>query len=118
NVVPVLKQEGQRAETPVGTFLLDFPADCVLLHPVGIELTNGSDELPSIPAEVIERRFKGSIYGMKVRHSSGYVLRFDVSSQQSALPAVGDQIALHIAPEMVVALRDGESQIEPLPVKS
>lgn len=105
NIVPVLNQHGNRVETPLGVFTLSQPADCVLLHPLGIDFAS-EDRLSSITTEIIERRFQGSHYKIKVRHESGYELRFEVTSQKRHLPDTGEQVALYIAPEMIVALHN------------
>ena len=102
NIVPVVSFQDGIAETPVGRFSVLQPCESLLLHPVGISLIG--DNQNCIRGEIIERRFQGSRYHFRLRHTSGITLRFEIPAQDSSLPQQGDIIDIYIAPDRIIPL--------------
>ncbi len=74
-------------------------AELILLHPAGLR----RDEAGALHGVIVRRRFQGSRYELFVRLSDDVQLIYWESSAVDA-PAVGDAVALHIAPDWVVPL--------------
>lgn len=104
NIVPVVSCQGGIAETPVGSFSVSRPCEALLLHPVGISLIG--DNQNRIRGEVIERRFQGSRYHFRLRHTSGITLRFEMAAQDSSLPQQSDIIDIYVAPDRIIPLAE------------
>jgi ABC-type Fe3+/spermidine/putrescine transport system ATPase subunit len=104
NVLPVLAHNDSRVHTAIGEFSVQGQADAILIHPRGIEITSHGAS-STITGVVEQQVFQGENYRVVVRSKEGVRLAFTTESRV----AVGDTVALRVAPEMVVPLISSDS---------
>ena len=105
NVLPILNWRSQQAETALGLFAVQPPADAVLLHPDGLRLCDAGDP-QAVKGRVVTRTFLGDVYQLQLEHLSGRTLMMRWHSAGAHPPAVGDHLAVKPVPESCIALRD------------
>lgn len=103
NVVPVLDYADGQAVTAIGPFVMDKPADALLLHPRGIHLV---DEDGGLQGRIVERVFQGDRYQLTVAHNSGTALRFYVYADVPSIPAAGMMVRLAVQSDKVLPLKN------------
>ncbi|MCU0495764.1 MAG: ABC transporter ATP-binding protein [Anaerolineae bacterium] len=86
NLIPVLEAQDGIATTPIGSFVIERPAQALLLHPDSVKMN------PTDGITVIVRRcwFRGDHYQLQVEHQSGITLMF---RQPVPLP-LGDAVRI------------------------
>jgi ABC-type Fe3+/spermidine/putrescine transport system ATPase subunit len=108
NIIPVLSYEDGKVHTPVGQFAISGEPNAILLHPDGIEIAQAATG--SITGVVKERVFQGDNYRLVIEHESGIRLTFKVNGQA---PAMGETVAVHVAPDRIIPLRSSEGNLLP-----
>lgn len=103
NIVPVLSQQDGTAQTALGDFRVSAPADAVLLHPDGIELSD-PNEPGAIGGSVEECVYLGDSYRLQLRAADGISLVFKLPAGER-MPHVGDHVA--VQPARVLPLANG-----------
>ena len=100
NIAPVERYTDGMAHTAFGQFSLPQPADAILLHPLGIRL---SDSGP-IEGRIEERTFQGDSYRLLLRHASGLAITLKTSANAADMPAEGEMARIAIEPDYVLPL--------------
>ncbi|MBI5666535.1 MAG: ABC transporter ATP-binding protein [Chloroflexi bacterium] len=103
NIVPVLRQQDDTAQTALGNFHVSAPADALLLHPDGIELSDPNAP-GAIAGSVEECVYLGDSYRLQLRAADGISLMFKLPAVNH-LPHVGDLLA--VQPARVLPLANG-----------
>lgn len=106
NIVPVLGHDGGYVQTAVGQFAASGEPEAVLLHPDGMAIVPSA--MDAITGVVKESVFRGDDYKLVMRHESGTRLTLKVDGKA---PAVGETVAVTIAPEMVIPLRKSRTDL-------
>lgn len=105
NVLPIMSWQGQEAETIIGSFAIQPPAEAVLLHPDGLRPCADSDS-GAIAGRVTGRTFLGDVYHVQLRHSSGFELLLHWNTADGTPPGVGDLLAVKPSAGFCVGLRE------------
>jgi ABC-type Fe3+/spermidine/putrescine transport system ATPase subunit len=117
----VVARDPLQVETPLGRLQLvkDEPVTAgqevtVLVRPeaarLAAEVPASSDML--VEGTVHERSFRGSRYRLVVHHKSGLNLAFELASDVSGLPDLGEPIALELQPEAISLLIEQNHESE------
>lgn len=101
NILRVERYDNGIAHTMLGEFRLAEAADAVLLHPLGIHL---SDNGP-VEGRIEERTFQGDSYRLLLRHASGEAIMLKIPANAAHIPAEGETTRITIEPDYVLPLR-------------
>jgi ABC-type Fe3+/spermidine/putrescine transport system ATPase subunit len=101
NIVSVDEYVDGKAHTALGAFEFLHPADAVLLHPLGIHLSDAG----LVEGYIEERTFQGDAYRLLLRHASGVAITFKVPANAPHVPAEGEITRIIIEPDYVLLLR-------------
>ncbi len=103
NIIPVLSQQSNIANTPIGSFPVSVPAHSLLLHTdfLSIAPTTMPD---SLMASIVQSVFQGDSYRLTLRHTSGTMLTVKYPASSSMVPKIGEILTLKIAPNAVIPL--------------
>jgi ABC-type Fe3+/spermidine/putrescine transport system ATPase subunit len=105
NVVPVVSAVNDgHVRTAVGVFEADQRARSLLLHPIGLRLTDTTGAANIFTGVVRECVFQGEVYRLTVAHDSGIQLVFSVPVGSRRLPHVGQMVNVAVDPQNVVPL--------------
>jgi ABC-type Fe3+/spermidine/putrescine transport system ATPase subunit len=105
NVLPVVRWEGERAQTAIGDFHLNERAEAILLHPDGLSLT--TEPTPNgLTGQIEECVFLGDSYRIGVRVGNGTALTMKAPAFSGRTPEIGDQVNIQVRPEAVVPLHE------------
>jgi thiamine transport system ATP-binding protein len=103
NIFPVISQKDDKGHTAIGDFQVTGTPKAILFHPDGI-LSADSDTPDSIRGVVEELVFMGDAYRITLRIKGNHRLVFKLASVSPEVANIGDQMAVQIAPDMVIPL--------------
>lgn len=104
NIIPVISQQGNEAQTPLGMFTVTGQPHSLLLHTDHLSIAQSSaDDALQIVTEVVQSVFQGDAYRLQVRHTSGTMLTVKAPAVV-AVPHIGDVVTVNIAPQALISL--------------
>jgi ABC-type Fe3+/spermidine/putrescine transport system ATPase subunit len=104
NIVPILKRDAMRLQTPLGEFPSMDSASTLLLHPDGLQIDSAGADL-TVEAVIQEMVFSGDSYRVEAWHDSGITLTFRVSSRELGSLKVGNRVHISVAEDSIVPLK-------------
>jgi len=102
NILPVLAQQGNLAQTELGAFRVEEQPVAILLHPDGITLSS-ADDPTAISVTVRQATFRGARVQLQVKSEGGTNLSFAIPSDVF-IPRIGERVLLEIDSHAVVPL--------------
>lgn len=103
NIFPVVSQKNDKAHTAIGDFTVKGHPQAILLHPNGIVPVD-KDTPNALRGIVEERVFMGDAYRITLRINDENRLVFKLASVSPNAANIGDEMAIQIAPEMIIPL--------------